>query len=172
MTSTGTPGPAGREGQAGPAGREGQAGTTGPQGRPGETGETGADGRTGAPGPGAPTQAIIELAAAQEELAVAVANLVATQTTVDASVRLLSQGVRRLVAGLLAALIVAALGIGVGFHFGQLIREEGDAGRQSFKCVIAVLFRQEAPRCIGVKEELLRDEILPPGFPATTTTTR
>ncbi len=70
-----------------------------------------------------------------------------------------------------AMVFVSVVGV-VLINLGRSVRDEGAAGRQSFRCVIAVLFRQEAPRCVGVKEELLRDGILPPGWPATTTTTR
>lgn len=154
----GQPGPAGREGQPGPAGREGQAGAAGPPGH---------DGLPGAPGPAG---AIIELAEAQEELAAGVRALVGTQKKVDESLRVVSAGVRRLVIVVLVALIFVGGVAAVLLNIGRSVRDEGEAGRQGFRCVIAVLFRQEAPRCVGVKEELIRDGILPPGFPVTTTT--
>lgn len=175
-TPVGQPGPAGREGQPGPAGREGQAGAIGPPGHDGPTGRTGPEGHEGQEGqpgpPGAvgPAGAIIELAEAQEDLAGAVRELVATQREVGASVKVLSAGIRQIVAGLLLGLLLAAVAIGVVIHFGQVIRTEGTAGRQNLKCVVAVLFRQDPPACPGAKAELEREGIIPPGFPATTTT--
>ncbi len=159
-TPVGQPGPAGREGQPGPAGREGQAGATGPPGH---------DGLPGAPGPAG---AIIELAEAQEELAAAVRELTKEQKESRAATTLLYGVVRRLL-WLVAAALVAVIVFGsVHVLLGQLIRDEGSAGRQSFKCVVAVLFRQDPPACPGAKEDLIREGILPPTFPATTTTTR
>lgn len=150
--TTGEAGPAGREGQPGPAGREGQAGRTGP---PGTVGPEGHEGPTG---PAGPVGAIIDLTTAQEDLAHAV--------------RLLYGGVRRLI-WLVAACLIAVIVFGVvHVRLSQLIREEGAAGRQSLKCVVAVLFRQDPPACPGAKEELIKEGILPAGFPVTTTTTR
>lgn len=123
-------------------------------------------------GPGTPTEAIVELTAAQELLAGAVRLLAETQAEVNRTVKVLSLGVRRLVQLLAGVLLLGIIAVCVVVRFGQIIRTEGNAGRQNLKCVVAVLFRQEAPRCIGTKEELLRDGILPPGFPNTTTTTR
>lgn len=164
--STGAAGPAGREGAAGPAGREGAAGRTGPEGHEGVPGAPGPE------GPPGPVGAIIDLTTAQEDLADAVRELTATQEATKAIVRTLDSGVRRLI-WLVATCIVAVIAFGsVHVWLGQVIRDEGAAGRQSFKCVIAVLFRQDPPGCPGAKEELLRDGILPPGFPSTTTTTR
>lgn len=146
--STGAAGPAGREGQPGPAGREGIAGNRGPEGHEGPQGEA---------GPPGPVGAIVDLTTAQEDLA--------------SAVRMLYSGVRRLVM-LVAACLVAVIVFGtVHLWLGQLIRDEGAAGRQSFKCIIAVLFRQDPPSCPGAKEDLIREGILPPNFPATTTTT-
>jgi hypothetical protein len=149
--TTGQAGPAGREGQPGPAGREGIAGRTGPIGHEGPAGPEGAE------GPAGPVGAIVDLTTAQEDLA--------------AAVRLLYGGVRRLIV-LVAACLVAVIAFGsVHVFLGQLIRDEGAAGRQSFKCVVAVLFRQDPPACPRAKEHLIEEGIIPPGFPATTTTT-
>lgn len=149
--SVGQPGPAGREGQPGPAGREGQPGQTG------VAGHDGAVGSTGPAGPAGPVGAIVDLTTAQEDLA--------------AAVKLLYVGVRRMVVLTVAALVfVAVVGV-ILIGLGQSIRDEGTAGRQSLKCVVAVLFRQDPPACPGAKEELLQEGILPPGWPAPTTTT-
>ena len=149
--TTGQAGPAGREGQPGPAGREGHPGRTGP------AGHEGLEGVAGPPGPAGPTGAIIDLTTAQEDLA--------------AAVRILYGGVRRLIV-LVAACLVAVIVFGaVHVHLSQLIRDEGAAGRQSLKCVVAVLFRQDPPACPGAKEELIQEGILPANFPSTTTTT-
>jgi hypothetical protein len=151
-TPVGQPGPAGREGQPGPAGREGIPGQTGP------AGHEGAIGHTGPVGPAGPVGAIVDLTTAQKDLA--------------AAVRLLYNGVKRMTV-LVAVAMVFVGGVGVILvGLGQSIRNEGNAGRQNLQCVVSVLFRQEAPKCVGVKEELIRDGILPPGFPVTTTTTR
>ncbi len=158
---TGQPGPAGREGQPGPAGREGQAGRSGQAGAvgpPGVEGPEGQEGPAGQRGPAGPAGAIIDLTSAQKELATAV--------------RLLYRGVRRMI--VLTVVAMAFVGV-VGLiliGLGNSIRSEGAAGRLSFKCVIAVLFRQDPPACPHAREDLLRDGILPPGWPATTTTTR
>ena len=148
--STGAAGPAGREGQPGPAGREGVAGRTGPEGHEGQ------EGAMGPAGPPGPTGAIIDLTTAQEDLA--------------AAVRLLYGGVRRLIV-LVAACLIAVIVFGaVHVRLAQLIRDEGAAGRQSFKCVVAVLFRQDPPACPNAKEKLIEEGIIPAGFPVTTTT--
>ncbi len=169
--TTGQAGPAGREGQPGPAGREGDAGTTGRTGRTGDTGPEGPEGieghegAEGPAGPAGPAGAIIDLTTAQEGLAAAVRLL-----SVD--VRGLLRGVRRLIA-LVAAALIAVIAFGsVHVLLGQLIRDEGAAGRQSFKCVVAVLFRQDPPACPGAKGKLIEEGIIPADFPATTTTTR
>jgi hypothetical protein len=152
MMSTGAAGPAGREGQPGPAGREGAPGRTGP------IGHEGIEGPEGPTGPAGPIGAIVDLTTAQEDLAHAV--------------RLLYGGVRRLI-WLVAFCLIAVIVFGsIHVRLSQLIRDEGAAGRQSFKCIVAVLFRQDPPACPGAKEELIREGILPAGFPVTTTTTR
>lgn len=152
--TTGQAGPAGREGQPGPAGREGIAGRTGPTGHDGPAGQEGAEGPVGPPGP---IGAIVDLTTAQEDLA--------------SAVKLLYGGVRRLL-WLVAVCIIAVIVFGtIHLTLSQLIRDEGLAGRQSFKCIVAVLFRQDPPACPGAKEELIEEGILPPNFPATTTTT-
>lgn len=168
--STGAAGPAGREGQPGPAGREGDAGKAGREGREGAEGATGAEGAEGHEGPPGPTGppgpvgAIIDLTTAQEDLADAVRE----QTAI---VKLLRGGVRWLI-WLVAACIVAVIAFGsVHVFLGHVIRDEGAAGRQSFKCIVAVLFRQDPPACPDEKEHLIQEGILPPGFPLTTTTT-
>jgi hypothetical protein len=144
----GAAGPAGREGQPGPAGREGSPGRTGP------TGHEGPEGPTGPPGP---LGAIVDLTTAQEELAKAVGLL---------------YGVVRRLLWLVVAALVAVIAFGsVHVALGQVIRDEGAAGRQSFKCVVAVLFRQDPPACPGAKEKLIEEGIIPPNFPSTTTTT-
>ncbi len=85
--------------------------------------------------------------------------------------RLLYMGVRRVVVLTLAAMVfVVVVGLTL-INLGQSIRREGTAGRQSLKCVVAVLFRQDPPACPMAKEELLKEGILPPGWPAPTTTT-
>ncbi len=165
--STGAAGPAGREGQPGPAGREGDAGKTGrtgltgdtgPEGPEGIEGHEGAKGPAGPVGPVGPVGAIVDLTSAQEDLA--------------AAVRLLYGGVRRLVI-LVAACLIAVIVFGsVHVRLSQIIRDEGADGRQSLKCVVAVLFRQDPPRCPNAKEDLMEEGILPPTFPATTSTTR
>lgn len=169
----GEAGPAGREGQPGPAGREGHAGREGPQGtegiegvigKVGKTGPAGVTGMTGKVGPEGPmgppgsTEVIVDLTTAQQDLA--------------AAVRLLYRGVRRLIIlALFASAAVIIFGV-VFVRLGNTIREEGLAGRQQLKCVVAVLFRQDPPACPGIKDQLIREGILPPGFPSTTTTTR
>lgn len=149
--TTGQAGPAGREGQPGPAGREGAAGRTGPKGH---EGEPGAEGPEGPPGPAG---AIIDLTTAQEEL--------------TAAVRLLYGGVRRLIVLVVAALIAVIVFGSVQVALANVVRDEGLASRQSFKCVIAVLFRQDPPSCPRAKENLIEEGILPANFPLTTTTT-
>jgi hypothetical protein len=149
--STGEAGPAGREGQPGPAGREGIAGRTGP------IGHDGPQGKEGMEGPPAPAEAILDLTSAQKDLA--------------AAVRLLYTGVRRLIVLVICALVAVIVFGSVQVALGQVVRDEGASGRQSFKCIIAVLFRQDPPSCPGAKEELIKEGILPPGFPVTTTTT-
>ncbi len=156
--TTGAAGPAGREGQPGPAGREGAPGRTGPKGHEGHEGQEGPAGVEGPAGPAGPVGAIVDLTTAQQDLA--------------AAVRLLYSGVRRLIV-LVAACLVAVIAFGsVHVFLGQLIRDEGAAGRQSFKCVVAVLFRQDPPACPDAKEKLIEEGIIPAGFPITTTTTR
>ena len=162
--TTGAAGPAGREGQPGPAGREGDAGKTGRTGLTGDTGPEGPEGieghegAKGPMGPAGPVGAIVDLTTAQEDLAHAV--------------RLLYRGVRRLVI-LVAACLIAVIVFGsVHVRLSQIIRDEGAAGRQSFKCVVAVLFRQDPPACPGAKGQLIKEGIIPPDFPSTTTTTR
>lgn len=155
MTTTGPAGPAGREGQPGPAGREGAAGRAGPAG---DTGPEGVEGHPGPTGPPGPTGAIVDLTTAQKELA--------------AVVRLLYVEVRRLlVAVVLCVVVVVGFGA-LHLQLAQRISDEGEAGRQSFKCVVAVLFRLDPPLCPNAKEDLIRDGIIPAGFPVTTTTTR
>lgn len=164
--STGAAGPAGREGQPGPAGREGAPGRTGP------AGHEGPEGHEGQPGPAGPVGAIVDLTTAQQDLASAVRDLTETQKEVKASVHVLTDVVRRLL-WLVAACLIAVVIFGmVHVRLSQLIREEGAAGRQGLKCVVAVLFRQDPPACPHAKEDLIREGILPPNFPATTTTTR
>ncbi len=156
--TTGAAGPAGREGQPGPAGREGDAGKAGREGAVGPKGIEGHEGPPGPTGPAGPTGAIVDLTTAQKDLAVAV--------------RLLYVGVRRMVVlTFVALLFVVVVGI-ILVNLGQSIQSEGTAGRQSLKCVVAVLFRQDPPACPSAKEELIEEGILPPGWPATTTTTR
>lgn len=161
MTTTGAAGPAGREGQPGPAGREGNAGRTGPTGATGPEGPEGVEGHagvTGPAGPAGPTGAIVDLTTAQRELA--------------ASVKLLYVDVRRLIAAVVLCIVVV-VGFGaLHLRLSQQIGDEGDAGRQSLKCVVAVLFRLDPPLCPNAKEDLIRDGIIPAGFPATTTTIR
>ncbi len=164
MSTTGAAGPAGREGQPGPAGREGTAGQQGPKGATGAEGAEGPEGvkghvgMTGPVGPPGPTGAIVDLTTAQKDLA--------------AAVRLLYREVRRLIAAVVLC-IVAVVGFGaLHLRLSQQIGDEGEAGRQSFKCVVAVLFRLDPPLCPNAKEDLIRDGIIPPGFPVTTTTTR
>ena len=107
--------------------------------------------------PTEPIRAIIDLTTAQEHLSEAVRSLVLW--------------VRSLL-WLVAACIMAVLLFGtVHVWLGQVIRDEGAAGRQSFKCVIAVLFRQDPPSCPQAKENLIREGIIPANFPSTTTTT-
>ncbi len=149
--TTGAAGPAGREGQPGPAGREGAAGRTGPEGHEGPPGNE------GPMGPAGPTGAILDLTTAQQDLA--------------SAVRLLYRGVRRLI-WLVTGTLVAVLLFGtIHIRLSQLIQDEGASGRLSFKCVIAVLFRQDPPACPRAKENLIEEGILPPTFPATTSTT-
>lgn len=160
--TTGEAGPPGREGQPGPAGREGVAGNRGPEGHEGPQGEA---------GPPGPVGAIVDLTTAQEELAAAVRSLTDTQAESTTATRMLLDVVRRLV-WLVVLCIVAVIAFGlVHVRLSQTIQDEGQAGRQSFKCIVAVLFRQDPPACPGAKEDLIRERILPPGFPATTTTT-
>jgi hypothetical protein len=172
--TTGQAGPAGREGQPGPAGREGQPGRTGPAGHKGpegHEGHEGPEGATGPPGPAGPTGAIIDLTTAQEDLAAAVRELTEEQKRSAVSTDLLYGVVRRLL-WLVVCALVAVIAFGsVHVALGQLIRDEGAAGRQSFKCVVAVLFRQDPPACPGAKEQLIKEGIIPANFPATTTTT-
>ncbi len=158
--TTGAAGPAGREGQPGPAGREGDAGKAGregPIGATGPEGPEGVEGHEGPIGPAGPIGAIVDLTTAQRDLAIAV--------------RLLYGGVRRLI-WLVAFCLLAVIVFGtVHVRLSQLIRDEGGAGRQSFKCVVAVLFRQDPPACPRAKEDLIEEGIIPAGFPVTTTTT-
>jgi hypothetical protein len=117
-----------------------------------------AEGPEGPEGPAGPASAIIDLTTAQKELADAV--------------KLLYLGVRRLIVLVVAALVAVVVFGLVHVALGQAVRDEGAAGRQSFKCIIAVLFRQDPPACPNAKEDLIEEGILPPPFPATTTTTR
>lgn len=147
----GQPGPAGREGQPGPAGREGAPGQTGAPGHDGEVGHP------GPAGPAGPAGAIIDLTSAQKDLA--------------AAVRLLYAGVRRMVILTAVAMtFVAVVGV-ILIDLGRSIKAEGAAGRRSFECIVAVLFRQDPPACPGEKQRLINKGILPPSFPSTTTTT-
>ncbi len=158
--TTGAPGPAGREGQPGPAGREGAAGAvgrTGPVGHEGPEGHEGPAGNEGPMGPAGPTGAIVDLTTAQQDLA--------------SAVRLLYLGVRRLIWLVTGCLVAVILFGAIHLTLSQLIRDEGASGRLSFKCVVAVLFRQDPPACPGAKESLIEEGILPSTFPATTTTT-
>lgn len=135
-------------GQPGPAGREGQ---------PGPAGREGVAGQTGPTGPAGPIGAIVDLTTAQEDLA--------------GAVKLLYQAVRRMVVLTVVAMaFVIVVGV-ILINLGQSIRTEGASGRQNLKCVVAVLFRQDPPACPGQKESLIKEGILPPGWPATTTTT-
>jgi hypothetical protein len=68
--------------------------------------------------------------------------------------------------------ILLLLSVAAVVDLGQSIRSEGEAGRQNLKCVVAVLFRQDPPACPGAKEDLIREGILPQGWPNTTTTVR
>ena len=147
----------GPEGPAGAPGPEGPAGEPGETGHDGKRGPTGAAGAAGVAGPPSPTSAIIDLTTAQGELAEAV--------------RLLYYGVRRMVALTVVAMIFVSIVGLVLVRLGQSIRDEGNAGRQNLKCVVAVLFRQDPPACPGEKESLIDDGILPVGFGSTTTTT-
>ncbi len=125
------------------------------EGRYGAGGRRGAGGVEGPPGRPGPTGAIVDLTTAQQDLAKAV--------------RLLYSGVRRLI-WLVAACLIAVLFFGVvHIRLSQLIRDEGAAGRQSLKCVVAVLFRQDPPACPNAKEDLIEEGIIPASFPVTTT---
>ncbi len=133
----------------------GADGPAGQPGRDGPTGATGAEGHAGPTGPAGPVGAIVDLTTAQQDLAKAV--------------RLLYVEVRRLLV-LVALCIIVVVGFGVlHVRLSQQIGDEGDAGRQSLKCVVAVLFRLDPPLCPNAKEDLIRDGIIPPGFPVTTT---
>lgn len=84
--------------------------------------------------------------------------------------RLLYGGVRRLIA-MVALCVIAVVVFGsIHVRLSQLIRDEGADGRQNLKCVVAVLFRQDPPNCPDEKEKLIREGILPQGWPNTTTT--
>lgn len=175
--STGAAGPAGREGQPGPAGREGDAGKAGREGAvgaPGPVGPEGVEGHEGPQGeagPPGPIGAIIDLTTAQEDLAAAVRALTDTQAESTAATKMLLDVVRRLI-WLVAACLIGVIVFGlIHFRLSTLIRDEGLAGRQSFKCVIGVLFRQDPPACPNEKEKLIEEGIIPPGFPSTTSTT-
>lgn len=71
-----------------------------------------------------------------------------------------------------AGVVLLLLAVGLMFFVASAVRLEGKAGRDHFDCALAVLFRQDPPSCPMTKEDLIRRGILPPGFPATTTTTR
>lgn len=158
--TTGAAGPAGREGQPGPAGREGAAGRTGP---------TGHEGKEGKEGPPGPADAIVDLTTAQEDLAAAVRSLTDTQAESTEATKLLLDVVRRLV-WLVALCLIAVIVFGVThLRLSQTIKDEGAAGRQSFKCIVAVLFRQDPPACPDQKEHLIEEGIIPANFPTTTT---
>ncbi len=130
----------------------GRRGATGPEG------DEGPEGVEGPPGPPGPIGAIVDLTTAQRELA--------------ASVKLLYVEVRRLLAAVVLCVVVV-IGFGaLHLQLAQRISDEGEAGRRSFKCVVAVLFRLDPPSCPNAKEDLIRDGIIPPGFPVTTTTIR
>lgn len=71
--------------------------------------------------------------------------------------------------------VVLALVVAGTLFTGHLAVQQGKKNEQHIDCIIAVLFRQDAPKCMGVKEQLVRDQILPavlPPLPSTTTTTQ
>ncbi len=123
-------------------------------------------------GPAGPTGAIIDLTTAQQDLAAAVRELTSEQKESAAATKLLYSGVRWLIWLVTGTLVAVILFGAIHIRLSQLIQDEGAAGRLSFKCVIAVLFRLDPPLCPDAKEDLIRDGILPATFPATTTTTR
>jgi hypothetical protein len=91
----------------------------------------------------------------------------------SAAASTLLYGVVRRLLWLVIGALVAVIAFGsVHVLLGQLIRDEGAAGRQSFKCVVAVLFRQDPPACPGAKGQLVKEGIIPADFPSTTTTTK
>lgn len=47
----------------------------------------------------------------------------------------------------------------------QIVIDQSRQNQRHIDCVIAVLFRQNPPLCEGVKDQLIADGILPPGFP-------
>lgn len=119
-------------------------------------------------------EAVLELAKTQTALAEGLTQVAtAVEDNVGSTDRFGSE-VRRLRRVLTPLIILAAAcSAAVAATFGVLqgvVREESAEQQLHLDCMVAVLFRQDPPACPGFKEELIRDGVLPPGFPATTTT--
>lgn len=76
---------------------------------------------------------------------------------------------RRRLAGLAVAVLLMVGGFGVFDG-----RAQSQKNQTHIDCIIAVLARQDPPKCRPVREKLIRDGIIPPVLPApqTTTTTK
>ena len=73
---------------------------------------------------------------------------------------------RRQKAGLAVAAVLAVGTFGI-FD----ARAQSQQNQRHIDCVVAVLTRQNPPTCAGVREQLIRDGIIPAVFPVPTTTT-
>lgn len=120
------------------------------------------------------TAAVVKLADAQRQVAeglskvaVSVEDNVHSTTKLGHEVKLVRRWLVPLIALAVAAGIAAA---GTFWALRGVVKHESNAQQTEFKCVVGVLFRQDPPACPGLKEEMIRDGVLPPGFPATTTT--
>lgn len=116
--------------------------------------------------------AVVELAKTQAQLAEgltqvaqAVEDNVGSTDRFGAEVRRLRRVLTPLI--ILAAVCSAAVAATFGILHG-VVREESTRQQRHLDCMVAVLFRQDPPACPGLKEKLIRDGILPPGFPTTT----
>lgn len=83
-----------------------------------------------------------------------------------------NQWIRRLAVIGLALILVLNTIAAAGVLWSVLeVRWGAKADQHHLDCVVGVLFRQDPPGCPGVKDQLVSEGVLPPGWPGTTTTT-
>lgn len=76
----------------------------------------------------------------------------------------------RLMAGLAVVLIIQVVLVIGQSRVSRAVLDQSRKNQDHIDCVVGVLLRQDPPKCRGVKDQLIRDGIVPSGFPNTTTT--